>query len=144
MADALHEGVTMDEQERQRRIAAFRQDMRSKGWSDDQIDAVLAQVEYADKSAAQLGIAYKSATPGGELRMLHAAFKAQRIDPDSPAGQALEQLWIDQGLAAALGQVVQVARYKAERDMGLDPRGLRTDTGRLIGGPIRDEKGRPL
>lgn len=90
-----------------------------------------------------LEIRYKEALPVNtakqELTALHAAFKSARIDVDSDAGQALEDIWEAEGLAVALGQV---ARYKAE--LGLNPHGIRTDSGRLIGAPVRDERGRPL
>lgn len=127
------------------RVKAFLAEMNARGIPPEDAAELLAQVEQTDKSAAAQHIAYKEArTPRQELSALHAAFKSARIDPDSDAGQQLEQLWIDEGLAVALGQVAQVARYKAEQAMGLNPNGLRSDTGRLLGAPIRDDRGRPL
>lgn len=103
----------INDDEQRRRVEAFRTEMRLKGLDDDTIDRLLSQVGQADKSAAEQHIAYKEigvSTPRQELNMLHAALKASGVDPDSPEGQALEQLWVDEGLTVALGQA---ARHRA-------------------------------
>lgn len=88
--------------------------------------------------------------PSGELDAVRAAMKAMHIDPDGATGQRLEDVWVEDGLDAAMAEIVRYkaqqpahsARYKAEQ--GLNPNGIRTDSGRLIGAPVRDERGRPL
>lgn len=135
----------MDEYERQRRILAFRQDMKLKGWRDDQIDAFLAQNDAIETKAAQMRIAYKSAPqraprPGNAAVSREAdALERLCLDLDDDQTDRVWDKYVDYGYKAAAQWAIAL---KSER--GLNPNGMRFDNGRLVGAPIRDEKGRPL
>jgi hypothetical protein len=137
------------------RVAALLSDMRLKNVDPEAVAELLdddtpdqyggRSHQMSVKEAVNASIAYKDATPGAELRALRVALKAVHVDPESDAGQRLERLWIDEGLAVALGQLAQVARYKsaAEADLARTARFF-TDDGRPLFRPLCDDKGNLL
>lgn len=104
--------------------------------------------------------------PSVELGAVRAAMKAARIDPDGAVGQRLEDLWVADGLDAAIAaivtykaeQVATVAALKAQpRQPAYDPRYKSAtearlaetatffgDDGRPLARPLRDKNGKPL
>jgi hypothetical protein len=89
--------------------------------------------------------AYKQAANGPSPALLAKLTAALAVRGEEEIGQLLDQAALQPSTGARLADDQKAATMKAERNMGLNPHGLRSDTGRLIGAPIRDPKtGRPL
>lgn len=150
----------MDQTTYNLRVKAFLADMNDRDVDPEDVAEVLRSGEgmrdqwgYLSEHPAQVkaavahSIAYKAAPtlPSGELPYLRTALKSAGVDPLSAAGQAIEDLWEAEGLAVALGQVAQVARYKSAAEAQLAKTAtFFSDDGRPLARPLRDARGRPL